>query len=91
MDNLSICFGTVGWKLCSINAIIGNIKYIPKYLNIAEDHKGKPKEQTRRISTETVRKKSPLKKEVEKKKNNQTWGKYESSSKMMNWVRIVKL
>lgn len=37
-------------------------------MNIAEDHKGKPKEQTRRISTETVRKKSPLKKEVEKKK-----------------------
>lgn len=37
-------------------------------MNIAEDHKGKPKEQTRRISTETVRKKCPLKKEVEKKK-----------------------
>lgn len=68
MDNLSICFGTVGWKLCSINAIIGNIKYIPKYLNIAEDHKGKPKEQTRRISTETVRKKKSIKEGSGKKK-----------------------
>ena len=31
--NQLICFATMGWKLCSTNAIIIDVKYIPKYSN----------------------------------------------------------
>lgn len=48
---------------CSINAIVRDI---PTYSNIAENHRRKLKKQIRRVSTERVRKKSPLKEEVKK-------------------------
>lgn len=51
---------------CRINAIVRDIKYIPTYSNIAENHRRKLKKQIRRVSTERVRKKSPLKEEVKK-------------------------
>lgn len=33
------------WELCRINAIIKDIKYIPKHSNIAENPRRKPTEQ----------------------------------------------